>query len=175
MPSTFSLIGSTTLTTAQTTVTFGSIPTSFRDLCLIMTTRSTFTGSTNSRYRVYINTTSAGVNYSYSEIEARNGNININNDTAGSFFSGMRDYAPSSGSNQFDTNQLYFGDFQSGFNKTFFNDHAMAQDAVTDTYAHCSACTWTSTSNITSIICVMGNGVNFATGSAFYLFGISTT
>ena len=156
------LINSQTLRSAAATVTFSSIPGTYRDLRLILQTTVVsgaedvtlrFNGDSGSNYsRVQIagtgSTTSSGVasSVTFAQIDVQGAPIT----TVSSMHKvDILDYA------------------QTDKHKTFLSRSDSASGGV-DAMAH----RWASTSVVTSI--TLGTtGVNFNTGSTFYLYGIA--
>lgn len=168
MATTMKLIAKQTLGSAASSVTFSSIPaTTYDDLVLFVSARTTrvltidglyyrFNGDTNtanySTRRIY------GTGSSFGSDTNRDGVIFATGSTAtASTFGNSETYIPNA-----------FGSTAKSYSSTITNEN---NDALA--YVGATAALWTGTSAISSIAIYAETGANIATGSSFYLFGVS--
>jgi len=168
MPTTYDLIASSTLTSSANTISFTSIPQTYTDLKLIVSTRCDF-AATDSRYRIYFNSTSGASVYGRAEAESNTSTVTgamvAETDP---FYYAMRTYGSSATANRFDASEFYIGDYT---NASF----ARGLTSVNSTYnyAYTASGGWFNFSAaITSLYVVCGNSANFVANSSFYLYGI---
>lgn len=162
----YTLIATQTLTASASSVTFSSIPQTYKDLVLEVTAQSSGTATiVGSQFRVNGDT---GSNYSYTFVSG--------NGTAASSGRGSNTVyaiAPGVSSSNISTGSLTFMSYSNtNVNKTILMRMARPD---TDTAAYVNL--WRSTSAITSITVVSpDNGsasVPFIAGSTFKLWGVS--
>lgn len=175
MPNTYTLIGKANLTGTATTVSFTSIPQTYKDLALVMNTRSSFSAA-SSRYRIYINSTSGASVYQLSALTATQSTASSESASAQSFFYSQVSPAATGDSNVYDTNEVYFSNYAGTSKyKGFVNTDSAVQSTVANISTFYGTCSWQDNSAITNLYIVMGNSANFVAGSSFYLFGIASS
>ena len=160
MPSTYTAIATTTLSSSQTTISFSSISSSYTDLRLVAVPFSTANGM-NCQFRLNGDT---GTNYSYTQMRASGSTITstrISNDT---YFNNLNMGVYTT------TPQIYKYDIMNYANATTNKTVLMRFDENTG-WAACSVGLWRSTSAITSITLTAITN-QFASGSTFTLYGI---
>ncbi len=151
---TYSLINSTTLGSAQSSVTFSSIPSTFTDLTIVI--NGFYSGTTYGKFDFNSDTTSG--NYSYTRFLGYSGGVLSDRaggtdgislgSTMGSWIANINDYS----------------------NTTTYKTLLARENAAgsgTGAYVYL----WRNTAAITSLT-FTGVGGNFATGSTFKLYGI---
>jgi hypothetical protein len=164
MPNTYSLIASSTVGAGgAASIDFTSIPSTYTDLCLKLSLRSTYAARSNS---VFISLNGSTSSFSskiiegsgssaYSFSSARNiGAINAANSTA----------------NTFNNLEIYIPNYAGSNNKSFSSD-SVQEDNQTEAYADLTANLWSSSSAITAIGLANSAG-NFAQYSTAYLYGV---
>lgn len=168
MPTTYELIASSTLSTTATTISFTSIPQTYTDLKLIVSTRCNFASAT-SRYRIYFNSTSGASVYgtagAVSNTSTVTGEMVAETNP---FYAVMETYGSSATANRFDASEYYIGDYT---NASF----ARGLTSLNSTYhyAYTGGGGWFNFSNaITDLYVVCGNSASFVANSSFYLYGI---
>ena len=165
MPTTYEPIATTTLSSAQSSVTFSSISGSFTDLVLVMNAKGTgFTGSGTYPYVRY--NSDSGTNYSRTYLSGngsaassgRGSSENLQYLVGGTYVDGTFAY----------NSITHFMNYSNTTtHKTMLsraNNSGVQVDALVGL--------WRSTSAITSIIVYSSSG-NFDTGSTFSLYGIT--
>lgn len=162
---TYTPITSTTLGSAQTSVTFSSIPSTYTNLVLVLSGNQASNSSTNIQFN-----SDTGNNYSFtivsgngtsatSERVTNNSSINITN----------TGYMPSA-SSTFNTTIVHIHNYANTTTYKTILSRAGAAGTGTDTIVGL----WRSTSAITDIKFRISNGsTNINTGSTFTLYGIT--
>lgn len=170
MAVTYTLISSTTLSGSQATITFSNIPSTYTDLVLKTSARSTdstvFNGAVYVRFNglstsIYSFTLLRGNGASATSPRASNTTYNaINNDvdTAGNT------------ANTFTNDELYIPNYTNSAQKPL-NGIGVSEDNGTTAYIDSLANLVNLTSAITQIDIYPING-SWASGSSFYLYGI---
>ena len=168
MPTTMQLISAQTLTSASASVTFSSIPQTFTDLKCVMSVRTT-NSATNGSVLVGFNGTSNSTNWSIRYLEGSGASA-----SSGTGTSGVVGYPPAANAtaSTFGNLEVYVPNYTASVNKSLSVDSVMENNATT-AYADLIAGLWSNTSAISSIQITPGSG-NFAIGSSFYLYGISS-
>ena len=168
MPSTYTLISSNTLGSSASTITFSSIPSTYTDLVLRISSRFdgnssslaiSFNGNTSSVYR----NTYLSANGTTTET-SQSGSTNI-------FLRGVN--TSTSTANTFGNIEVYIPNYQVAANKPFSSFGANENNATLATL-EINAGLFLSTTAITSIG-LSGDGYNFVSGSSFYLYGIKNS
>jgi hypothetical protein len=166
--STYTPIATTTLGSAQATVTFSSIPSTYTDLVLVGNAAVTSTGNT-----VYVRLNSdSGLNYSVTVLDG-NGS---------SAFSGRHNRTTNGGDG------MAIGDWRQGFSTSrfSFNFNLMNYSNTTtlktgltrwsqaDTSTEAIVSLWNSTAAVNELtVRINTGGINFVSGSTFTLYGIA--
>ncbi len=174
MPSTYTLISSNVLSSSAASVTFSAIPSTYTDLVLRGSARTSITGQTFDNLTLKFNG-SGGTAYSYIRLRGSgsaasssigSGVAEINffaaadaADATANTFSNFEIYVPSYAVAQFHP----VGSFQ------VQEDNATAANITT------TAGLWSSASAITSMTFASVNAANFVSGSSFYLYGIKNS
>lgn len=163
MPATYEPIATTTLGSAQSSVTFSSISGSYTDLILICSIQSDSTGNPNSFVQVGNGSIDTGSNYSWTRMVGNGSTASSSRGTSVSDGVLIGDETPSS----FSTDILHFQNYSNTTtNKTILTKGNQASAAVTATVG-----LWRSTSAINQIK-VYCAGRNIIAGSTFTLYGI---
>lgn len=170
MPSpTYTLIASTTLTGSQATVTFSSIPSTYTDLVLKISARTDSAGVVSSGY---IQMNSVTSTYSYTFIRGDGASATSGNDSAtyaGFYLAGID--GGTATSNTFSNQEIYIPSYQASQKKPVSQTSSMETNATTAyTFGVAGLCS--STAAISSLTINLNGGVNFVSGSTFYLYGI---
>jgi hypothetical protein len=163
MANTYELISSYTATGSVSSIDFTSIPSTYTDLCLKLSLRSTYAARSNS---VLISLNGSTSSFSskiiegsgssaYSFSSARNiGAINAANSTA----------------NTFNNLEVYFPNYAGSTYKSFSSD-AVQEDNQTEAYSDLTANLWSNTAAINQIT-IVSNVDNLAQYSTAYLYGV---
>jgi hypothetical protein len=167
MANTYTLIQAQTLSTTAASVTFSAIPSTYTDLKLVTSLRSTvtnqgnvlvtFNGSSSSLSAIVLYTFSNAA-YSYSDTNAFGALQNPSNATANTFASG----------------DLYICGYASS------NYKSMSTDTVTENNGNAqqiiASSLWSNTAAITSLTMTPQGGTgSIESGSSFYLYGIKNS
>ena len=162
------LISAQTLSSASASVTFSSIPQTFTDLKCVMSVRTT-NSATNGSVLVGFNGTSNSTNWSIRYLEGSGASA-----SSGTGTSGVVGYPPAANAtaSTFGNLEVYVPNYTASVNKSLSVDSVMENNATT-AYADLIAGLWSNTAAISSIEITPGSG-NFAIGSSFYLYGISS-
>jgi hypothetical protein len=168
MPNTYTLIASNTVGSGGASlVSFSSIPATYTDLLVKVSTRSTNSAVFDVTYLKFNGSTSSFTN----KILGGSGSAaNSLSGTDGRF--GVGDAATAT-SNTFSNIEVYIPNYASSNYKSFSSDSVQENNA-TEAYANLTAGLWSNTAAITSID-VYSAAHSFVQYSTFYLYGISKT
>ena len=167
---TYTLINSTTLSTAQATVTFSSIPNTFTDLKLVVSARTTRANDVD-LLNILLNNDSSAL---YSQIVMyANGSTLAGAQISGdsSVYYNWIDAATSTTS-IFGSSEIYIPSYTSGEYKSFYSFSTQEQNSTT-AYISNSSNLYRSTNAISQIRLKSHFDENFIAQSSFYLYGIS--
>jgi hypothetical protein len=177
MPSTYTLIASNVLSSNSSGVTFSSIPSTYTDLVVVCSVRSTRTGATFSSLRAYFNGNSTSTFASATRITGDGASASSARDTsiAEGVFGGF-DNASNSTSSTFSSHKFYIPNYAGSTNKPISSISAQESNAIT-AYIQAHANLWSNTSSISSITLqdYAGGVNNIESGSSFYLYGIKNS
>jgi hypothetical protein len=170
MPNTYSLIASSTVGSGgTTTVDFSSIPSTYTDLCLKFSVRTTRTSFDADNVFIRFNNDS-GSNYLTIMVYG-------NGSTAASTSSGTTTEIPwgyasdaNNTANTFGNGEWYIPNYAGSTYKSTSND-SVSENNATFAFAALSAGLWSSTSAINRITATSGSGT-MVQYSTFYLYGI---
>jgi hypothetical protein len=175
MPSSRILIASNTLSTSAATVTFSGIPATYTDLVLRGSTRTSDTGA-------YLNYISFGFNgntsslYSATRLIGNSSTATSDRDTSATSFD-MNGLSPTAltTSNTFSSFEIYIPSYTASQNKPLgaFGVAENNSSTADQSRIQADAGLFRSTTAISSI--TLTSGVNFVTGSSFYLYGVKSS
>jgi len=170
--STYTLISSQVLGSSAASVTFSSIPSTYKDLILKTSIRDDLSGTLSGLMTVQFSGDSA-TNYSGTLVDSNAGNATSarrSNDASVrlSYF-GIN--STGSTSNTFSSAELYLPNYNSTTSKPLQSDIVVEQNDSTNYVVEARAALWRNTSAISSILCSLTTG-NFVAGSSFYLYGV---
>jgi hypothetical protein len=174
MPATYTLISSNVLTSSQASVTFSAIPATYTDLvvrfsarsenaAIIATIRTRLNGSTSSIYSL---TRLVG--------DPSSSSASSSGVSSGTGFTSTYAVADSATSNTFSSGEIYIPSYTASQNKPI-STFSVSENNSTEAYEQIAANLFSSTSAISSISFDFASGINFLTGSSFYLYGISNS
>jgi hypothetical protein len=175
MPSTYTLISSNVLSSSAASVTFSSIPSTYTDLVLRLSTRAT--NATAWQNFPYID---FGSDQTQSTtMLAGNGSANKSRQTA--YNTGyVLNYDDTEGSDSagntastFDSIEIYIPNYLSTVKKPMAS-FAVAENNTTKGFIQATALLSVRTTAISTIRC-FSDGQTFASGSSFYLYGIKNS
>ena len=159
MAATYTPIASITLGATASSVTFSSIPQTYTDLVLIISTKNTSTGN----YILTRYNSDSGTNYSQTRILGNGSVAASNRDTNDNSFALMYQ------TNTTDPGVCVLNIFN--YSNTTTNKTAISRDSFAADTTFLRVGMWRNTSAITNISLTI-NGGNFNTGSTFNLYGI---
>ncbi len=165
MPNTFELIASSTVGAGGTAnITFSSIPSTFTDLIIKLSARSS-DSATSAGVVMQFNGSSSSL--SYRLLEGDGSTAASYNGTTGRV--GVTDAATSTAST-FGSLEVYIPNYAGSTNKSSSTDSVQETNATT-AYADLSANLWSNTAAITSIALTLQAG-SFVQYSTAYLYGV---
>lgn len=156
---TYSLIDSSTLGSAQSSVTFSNIPQTYTDLLLVANIGAT---ASNSTYEVQFNS-DTGSNYSHTRLYG-DGTNPASDRAANQTAAGVGFVGSASAGTQIS----YIQDYS---NTTTFKT-VLGRASVAGTITMATVSLWRNTNAITSILVKTNAGISFPSGSTFKLYGI---
>lgn len=174
MPSTYQLISSNILSTSAASVTFSSIPSTYTDLVVRMSVRSTRAANSNQMEftlngdsnTVYSITYMDGIGSSVTSSRISNG-VNI---YAGSLA------AQNVTANTFNNTQIYIPSYTASQNKPMSVFNAYENNSTSTNQVAAIAGLYRSTTAISSITFTSGSGsFSYEAGSSFRLYGIKNS
>jgi hypothetical protein len=169
MPSSRQLISSQVLTSTAASVTFSSIPGTFKDLILKLSVRNSLTqedmllrinndsSTLYSRVQLRGNGTQAS-----SSINSAQTSIKLENAVVGSGYT----------ANTFSNHEIYIPNYTASQNRQI-SSHAAIENNGTEAFDIVHAGLYRSTTAITQIDLIASTG-NFVSGSSFYLYGLAS-
>ncbi len=164
------------LASSQASITFSSIPQTFTDLLLVMSTRSSASQSDDA-IQAYFNASTSG--YDSRRLfgngsSAQSGTLtNLSNTGAGTRFMAGADSAANNTANTFGNSSLYIPNYTSAAAKSMSTD-GVAENNGTASFQMIAASTWSGTAAITSITLEhywLGNFVQYSSAT---LYGIKS-
>ena len=165
MATTYKLISSVTVGSGgATTMTFSSIPQTYTDLLIKISSRNTTGGTDNHRISFNSNTS----NYSLRTVGGNGSTAYSNNNT--NRVVGIVNGSTATAST-FSNNDIYIPNYRTSNFKSFSTD-AVSENNATTAYAELYASLWSDTAAITSID-IDANTLTFAQYTTAYLYGIS--
>ncbi len=159
------LISTQTLSTAQASIEFTSIPQTFTDLVVLISGRA---DGSNGTINCYFNTDTTSANYSVRRLIGDGTNA-----TSGSFTGAFFAYVnlSTTTTNSFSNSSIYIPNYTSSTAKSISGESVWENNA---TYAEqtLNAGLWSGTAAITRILINLQVSPNFVAGSTFSLYGI---
>ncbi len=176
MPSTYTLISSSVLSTTAASVTFSAIPSTYTDLVLKTSARMSNGGATDAVLDIELNGSSAA-NYSNTNLRGDGSAVASNRYTTSTGLAYLRFTYSMNGSattaNVFNNGEVYLPNYTSSINKVAGN-FSVLENNSTSAGVNTGAGLWQVTSSITQVKIYSG-GDSFASGSSFYLYGIKNS
>lgn len=173
MPSTYTLISSNVLSSNTASVTFSSIPSTYTDLVLRATVR-TSNANWNDELQIVFNS-DTGTNYSAISLDgvgSSTSSSGVSNNTSTRFTSINGN---GSTSNIFSSTEIYIPSYLSTSSKPSGTFTGVENNSSTQNYLRAVAQLYRGSSAITSMQLTSYNGANFLTGSSFRLYGIKNS
>ena len=164
---TYTPLATVTLGTTAASVTFSSIPATYRDLILVCSLRATVSNQL-ALFRV---NGDSGSNYSYVSLTGRGNDTAVSLSGTGTAAYATLDASPASATNAQTLSTIQFMDYSAtDKHKTFLSRAGGVSATFNATEA--LAQRWANTSAITSIVFSMTSG-SFVSGATFALYGIA--
>jgi hypothetical protein len=167
MPNTFELIAAQTLSTAQSSITFSSIPSTYTDLVLKCSARSAV-AQVFDQIRMAFNGTMTA---SFQNITGDGSGASAENITGQSTIKVTPGVGASATSNTFSNDEIYIPNYAGSNNKSVSSD-AVGENNATTAYSVLTAGLNASTTSINTITLTNQSGSNFVANSTFYLYGV---
>lgn len=172
MPSTYTLISSNVLSTNTANVVFNSIPQTYTDLILRLSTRETPAAPTTTFYLKF-NALTTGYSDTYVSTASGTPPFSARN-TGGSSFEIGADPGSTATANTFSSVEIYIPNYAGSTNKPISAFSVSENNSSTNGNSdiRMDASLLSNTAAITSITVM---GANFVSGSSFYLYGIKNS
>jgi hypothetical protein len=169
VPNTFELISAVTVGGAgAATISFSSIPSTFTDLALKVSVRSSDSSYVQGLLVAFNGSSSS---FTYKLLEG-------DGSSAGSYSGSTGRISPAtaalSTTNTFSSIETYIPNYASSNNKSFSTDGVSESNTASQVYADLTASLWSNTSAISSISLSLQAG-NFVQHSTAYLYGIKSS
>ena len=172
MPSTYTLISSNVLASSAASVTFSAIPSTYTDLVLRVSGRTTSAGTVSSGF---IQMNSVTSTYSSTGIRGNGASATStreSGDYAGFYLGGV--VGGGATSNTFSSHEFYFPNYTVATAKPV-SQFSVSETNATTAYIFGRAHLCSSTAAISSLTINLNGGVSFVSGSSFYLYGIKNS
>jgi hypothetical protein len=171
MANTYKLISSSTLTATTANVTFSSIPQTFTDLVLRLSSRETPAGPTTTFYLKFNSLTTG---YSDTFIRTASASPGSSRNSGGSAFELGADPAATATASTFGNGEIYIPNYAGSTYKPVraYTVSPNNSSVAGDTDVRIDASLLSNTAAITSITVM---GANFVADSSFYLYGIKNS
>ena len=171
MANTYTLIDKVILSSAQASITFSSIPSTYTDLKLLCSTRvSGSFGFAVANLNIQFNGSAS--NFTGRVLGGNGSSASSTTFTTAPFVLTNSSTATAS---TFSNNEIYIPNYAGSNNKSFSVDNVIENNA-TASWMEMFAALWSQTAAITSITIVDTlSGYNLVSGSSFYLYGIKNS
>lgn len=174
MANTMTLISSSTVSTPTRTVTFSSIPQTYTDLKLVMSTRTDYGSAGGQEVEIALNSITTG--YSSMMLYTNTGTGAASASAANPFYTWAAG-AVTTGStaNAFANSELYIPNYTNAIVKSASTD-SVTENNGSPVFINMVGHTSTNTAAVTSIsIYAWQSFINFVANSTFYLYGIKNS
>jgi hypothetical protein len=167
----YTLITSQVLASAVNSITFSSIPSTYKDLAVRVSARDTDTG--RSGIKMLVNG-STGTVYSATNLRGNGAAATTNYYANAASFSFLQADTSSNTANTFGSMEVYLPNYTSSTFKPISAFGTQEDNsASTNTWIVPNAMLFNDSTSITSITFSSSVGINFVIGSSFYLYGIN--
>jgi hypothetical protein len=175
MPTTYQLISSTTLSTSSASVSLSSIPSTYTDLVVRITGRSSNSGSINNNINMTYNSSSGS--YSVTTLvgevagfpsSGRSSNASAN------FFAGNVSGSTAT-ANTFGSTEIYIPSYTVSQNRPSSHSSVSESNDVNGPTIFANAGLRSNTTAVSSIEFTLSGGNSYAAGSSFDLYGIKNS
>jgi hypothetical protein len=174
MANTLELIASSTVGAGgSASITFSSIPNTYTDLVLKVSSRSDVS-STNDYGYIQLNSDTTSANYPYRQLIG-NGSVTGSNSGTLAGAASLRMSAATATASVFGSNEIYISNYLSTVVKSIFAD-GVSENNASDATQSMWASLWNPATQvaITSIVLKAGSG-NFVQHSTAYLYGVKSS
>lgn len=171
---TYVAIAKTVLTGSQNNITFSSIPSTYTDLVLLVSSRDdAAAGNYRKFYVITVNGNTA--NYGWTRLTGNSSTAASTRQTAGGDWYGSSEAGGNTAST-FDNNEFYFANYRSSNNKVMSATTVVEGNSTTanQTFIEATANLWADTTAISTIV-IATTAANFVSGSRFDLYGIKNS
>ena len=167
---TYTLISSQVLGSSAASVTFSSIPSTYKDLAVRISSR-TDSAVVQDPLQMQINGSSA-TNYSYTNLNGTGATAVVSSGSTTAATQSRISYtdAATATTNTFGSAEIYIPNYAATVTKCF-NGFGVQENNNSTAYMSATALLWNQTAAITALTFLSGSA-NFITGSSFYLYGI---
>ena len=172
MPNTYTLISSVTVGAGgASNIDFTSIPSTYTDLVLKVSIRTTDASVVDTVGITFNNNTS---NYSYIRIRGNGTNVTSASGSAAANVPTGYATADTATASTFGNLEFYIPNYAGSTNKSFSSDGVSENNAI-ESYTGLWAGLWANTAAITSVKLIPITGANFKQYSTAYLYGIKNS
>jgi len=172
MANTYTLIASNTLGSSAASVTFSSIPSTYTDLVVRVSTRSTRATDVFDAVTLYLNGNSTSTNYNRTIIRGSGSAVSSFAGNQPGIYSNNSGNGAGATANTFGSAEFYIPNYTSSTNKPA-SVFGVTENNATEAYIVATAGLALITSAVTSIEVAPGSGsYSFVSGSSFFLYGI---
>lgn len=169
---TYVAIAKTVLTGSAADITFSSIPSTYTDLLVVFSGRTTGSGSRSESIYIQVNGT-AGSAYSYTYLQGSGAAASSSRGSALSYIYAGEAPQSIATSNTFGSMEIYIPNYAGSTNKVLSFSNVQ-EDNQTTAYITPDAGLWSNTSAISSIR-IYGNASSLAQYSGAWLYGIKNS
>lgn len=179
MPSpTYVALAKTVLTGSQASITFSSIPSTYTDLILVVSSRQQDSGSYFEQFYLEFNGSATAV-YSQTMVRGNSSVAGSNQNSTQAYFNYLYQTGPSNTANTFGSVEIYIPNYTGSTNKVMSSTSVVENNSTTagESWIAGAAQLWRNTSAINQIkLTASGGGAgNFTSGSRFDLYGIKNS
>jgi len=170
MPNTMTLINAVTVGAGgAASIDFTSIPSTYTDLCLLFSTRSSRSADSDAIFLRVNNDT--GTSHSYRFVRGNGSAVDSNSNSTASFVYVGQGTAGNNTASTFQNGSVYITNYAESTNKSMSVD-SVGENNATATFSVLDAGLWSSSSTITALKLYLEVGPNFVQHSTAYLYGI---
>jgi hypothetical protein len=170
MANTFELIASYTASGSVASIDFTSIPSTYTDLCLKFSIRTSRTGSVEDAIRIQFNG-SGGTAYTSRMIYGSGSGAGSTNYTSSAYTVSFSTSTADSTANTFGNGEMYIPNYAGSTNKSTSTDLVSENNATAAT-AGLNAGLWSNTAAINQITITSNSSSNLVQYSTAYLYGV---
>ena len=169
MPNTFTLIASYAATGSVSFIDFSSIPSTYTDLCLKVSVRSSSGGGVGSEgIKLEINNSTSN----FSNWQLYGTATSVGNGGGSSNYTGVIIPSSTATANTFSSAELYFTNYSESTNKSFSSDGVTENNSATSYEVDLNSNLWSQTAAINQLTLKTLSGSSFVQYSTAYLYGI---